>query len=75
MWSYDNIRRVILFTIGCVGLLVEIFTPPDGRITLIILNLMLVGLVPIDVLITRRLVKSGNGKVAGNGGKHEKPTT
>jgi hypothetical protein len=51
-WSWTLARRVTLFTIGVIGLLYEILTPSDARPILLLTDLVLVGIVPVDYMLT-----------------------
>jgi hypothetical protein len=49
--GWTLIRRIILFTIGSVGLLYEIFFATSTRPVLLVTDLVLVGLLPVELII------------------------
>lgn len=47
------VRRTILFVIGAAGIIYEIVSSGEARPTLLLTDLILIGLIPIDIVITR----------------------
>ena len=56
-----TIRRTILFCVGVFGILYEVTRSGDARTTLLVTDLILIGLVPAEILIQRHF-KSGGDK-------------
>jgi hypothetical protein len=49
---WDFIRQVIIFALG-VSLIIDVAVNPAGRVVLIITGLILIGLVPIDKMVSK----------------------
>jgi len=49
---WDFIRQVIIFALG-IALIIDVAINPAGRVVLIITGLILIGLVPLDKLVSK----------------------
>jgi ACR3 family arsenite efflux pump ArsB len=49
---WDFIRQVIIFALG-IALIIDVAINPAGRVVLIITGLILIGLVPIDRMVSK----------------------
>jgi hypothetical protein len=49
---WDFVRQLIIFALG-VGLIIDVAVNPAGRVVLIITGLILIGLVPIDKMVSK----------------------
>ena len=61
---WDFARQVIIFTLG-IALIIDVAINPAGRVVLIITGLVLIGLVPIDKMVSKWADKDYRA----NGGK------
>ena len=56
---FTMVRRSCILAVGLFGLIAEILTPADARPLLLVTDLILVGIVPVEVFLTRRVRAGG----------------
>lgn len=52
--SFALVRRSLILAVGLFGLIAEILTPADARPLLLITDLILIGVVPVEVFLSSR---------------------
>lgn len=53
--TFAIVRRSCILAVGLFGLIAEILTPADARPILLVTDLILVGIVPVEVFLHYRL--------------------
>jgi hypothetical protein len=59
--TFTIVRRWSILAIGLFGLLAEILTPADARPILLVTDLILVGIVPVEVFLHSRFRERNGG--------------